>query len=498
MTSSKKRTLKNDLFIYWALLAQVPALLLSGLIGEQLFSFTLVASVILVVVTQVAYSLLKGQLGFSIVAGILMMLVSSSMIQSQLGLVEMHFHIFATMAFFLIYQKWQPIVAALLTTAVYHIGFMYVQMAGVHIGDMPIMVFSGHHNMGIMIVHCAFAIVEAAVLIYMAHLMSKESSANIKIASAVEEISSNNDLSIRIEGAKSPAEVSLNTLLDKLSNLFADYQEIAKVLVNTSNKIHDISRDASRSVESSKHRSQEVATASEQVSQSMKVVAENTTNSSDIIRVLEEDTVKDSQHAATIMEDMKLLTEDTTASSNSLQALTKDVEAITQLLQSIRSISEQTNLLALNAAIEAARAGETGRGFAVVADEVRTLAQRSSESTDEIEKVLGNLNTSVSRTVSSMESSKERTTTSAEHTFEISEGLSRRAVNVSEIAQISRDVAKETLEQDHVMAAISESINENAQDIQLLAENMISLAKSSEDIYKVTKEYEVKAATFKI
>lgn len=498
MTTSKKRTLKNDLFIYRVLLAQVPVLLLSGLIGEQLFSFTLAASVILVVVTQVAYSLLKGQLGFSIVAGILMMLVSSSMIQSQLGLVEMHFHIFATMAFFLIYQKWQPIIAALLTTAAYHIGFMYVQMAGVHIGDMPIMVFSGHHSMGIMIVHCAFAIAEAGVLIYMAYLMSRESSANIKIASAIEEISGNNDLSIRIEDAKSPAEVSLNTLLDKLSNLFADYQAIAKVLVNSSNKINDISKEASMSVESSKHRSQEVATASEQVSQSMKVVAENTTNSSDIVRALEEDTVKDSQHAATIMEDMKLLTEDTTASSNSLLALTKDVEAITQLLQAIRSISEQTNLLALNAAIEAARAGETGRGFAVVADEVRTLAQRSSESTDEIEKVLSNLNTSVSRTVSSMESSKERTTTSAEHTFEISEGLSRRAVNVSEIAQISRDVAKETLEQDHVMAAISESINENAQDIQLLAENMISLAKSSEDIYKVTKEYEVKASTFKI
>ncbi|MEP0071313.1 MAG: hypothetical protein ABJE79_01320, partial [Marinomonas sp.] len=140
MTSSKQRTLKSDLFIYWALLAQVPVLLLSGLIGEKLFSFTLITSVILVVVTQVAYSLLKGQLGFSIVAGILMMLVSSSMIQSQLGLVEMHFHIFATMAFFLIYQKWQPIIAALLTTAAYHIGFMYVQMAGVHIGDMPIMV----------------------------------------------------------------------------------------------------------------------------------------------------------------------------------------------------------------------------------------------------------------------------------------------------------------------------------------------------------------------
>ncbi|MEO9273501.1 methyl-accepting chemotaxis protein [Marinomonas sp. 5E14-1] len=495
---SQSRTLKNDLFIYKILMAQTLVLLSSGLIGEKLFSFTLVASGLLVVATQAAYSLFKGTLTFSIIAGILMMLVSSSLIQSQLGLVEMHFHIFASMVVFLIYQKWQPIIAALLTTAVYHIGFMYVQMAGVHIGDMPIMLFSGHHNMGLMIVHCVFAIAEAGVLCYMAYLMRKESSANINIASAVEKISSNNDLSIRIKDAKSPAEVSLNSLLEKLSSLFADYQEIARVLVNTSNKIHEISKEASTSVESSKHRSQEVAAASEQVAQSMKVVTENTTNSSDIVHTLEQDTIKDSKHALTIMEDMKLLAKDTTSSSDSLQMLTEDVEAITQLLQSIRSISEQTNLLALNAAIEAARAGETGRGFAVVADEVRTLAQRSSESTDEIEKVLANLNTSVDKTVNSMESSKERTSISVEHTHEISQGLSERAKSVSEVAEISQDIAKETLEQDHVMTAISESINENAQDIQLLAENMINLAKSSEEIYKVIKEYEVKAATFKI
>jgi len=498
MTQLNQRTLKNDLFVYRALMAQAPVLLLSGLIGEQLFSFTLIVSVILIVATQTIYSLFKGKLAFSILAGILMMIVSSFLIQSQLGLVEMHFHIFATMGVFLIYQKWQPIIAALLTTALYHVGFMYVQMAGVHIGDMPIMVFSGHHNMGIMIVHCVFAIAEAAVLIYMAHLMTKESSANIKIATAIEQISTGNDLSIRIEKPSSNAEIALNSLLNKLSNLFSDYQNIAKVLVSSSNQIHAICKEANISVEASKHRSQETATAAEQVSQSMKVVAENSTHSSDIVRILEEDTIKDSQHALTIMEDMKLLAKDTTSSSNSLQALTKDVEAITQLLQSIRSISEQTNLLALNAAIEAARAGETGRGFAVVADEVRTLAQRSSESTDEIEKVLTNLNTSVSQTVRSMESSKERTTISVQHTHEISEGLSKRAGNVSEIAEISQNVSRETLEQDHVMAAISETINDNAQAIQLLAENMASLAHSSENIYNVTKEYEVKAASFKI
>ncbi len=167
------------------------------------------------------------------------------------------------------------------------------------------------------------------------------------------------------------------------------------------------------------------------------------------------DSVKDTLNA------MQQLATQLDSASSVVTQLSEHGKTIGQVLIVIQSVAEQTNLLALNAAIEAARAGEQGRGFAVVADEVRTLAQRSHESTKEIQNVIALIQTSTHQAVDAMHEGTQLSKLCVNSANVSGDKLNMLLTQVIDITDRNEQIATAVEE----MARVTEDMNSSVQSI---------------------------------
>lgn len=206
----------------------------------------------------------------------------------------------------------------------------------------------------------------------------------------------------------------------------------------------------------------EVVTAISQMGETVEELARNASKAADTANELEESSLNGKAVSEEAKHSIEKLSSQVETVAEVINELATHTDAIGSVLEVIRGVSEQTNLLALNAAIEAARAGEQGRGFAVVADEVRSLAQRTGESTDEIQKTIDRLQQEATKAVALMKDSREQAHHGVESVIEAEKSLTLITSGITELRDINHQVATATEEQ----AQVAHVINRNLKQIQ--------------------------------
>lgn len=255
----------------------------------------------------------------------------------------------------------------------------------------------------------------------------------------------------------------INRMADQFSHLVSGVIESASNVAHSTTRTSEAITQTLQGVQGQKEELEQVADSVHRMSSKVQAVVENATSASNATVNADNESIRGLDIVGKAVDTIRELERQVDEASSAITKLASDSENIGAVLDVIRGIAEQTNLLALNAAIEAARAGEQGRGFAVVADEVRTLASRTHQSTQEIERMISELQMGARHAVQVMENGHSQTKLGVEHTQHAGNALQAIAQAVALIKELNQQIVSATEEQRAVAVNVDQSINNISQ-----------------------------------
>lgn len=305
---------------------------------------------------------------------------------------------------------------------------------------------------------------------------------------------------LKADGRDEIAELSasFNEFVSKIQDLVRDIFDLTRRLEESGNRMNEITTQTDKGVAQQAQETEQVAAAINEMAATVQEVARNASGAAESAANADIETKNGHAEVNQTISVIESLANEVRSAAEAMNMLQSDSKLIGTVLDVIREIADQTNLLALNAAIEAARAGDHGRGFSVVAEEVRTLAQRTAQSTEEIEGMISRLQQAAVDTAGKMAEGQTKTEACVNQAQKAGNALKMIAGSVSTITDMNTLIASAAEEQ----SAVAEDLNRSVTRIAKIADDTADAARrtseASVEVRSLAGQLESLVARFKI
>lgn len=290
---------------------------------------------------------------------------------------------------------------------------------------------------------------------------------------------------------------SANLMLRSVDGMIQKVLSLLDKLIEAAGMLRSSAEEAASGAKSQFNQASQIATAAEEMSQTITDIAKNASEAQDTSSNVTDVSEAGQEIASNAIQMMEKVHNSTLELAAKVGKLNSRAAEIGGIVTVIKEIADQTNLLALNAAIEAARAGEQGKGFAVVANEVRKLAERTIKATAEISEKINAVQAESGLTSKSMSEAAEQVTDAGKFIKKVGDAF----LSIEKVAQRARDeithIAAAVEEQSSASEEIAKNIEKTSAITSKMEEMSDTVAREADVLVGITTEVRNAASWFK-